>query len=88
MRVILLLCAVVAAVSANAVPNTCQVGPEFSQTNKPCIAPCIIQVQKNLVDKLGKEASKHYPPGTKGDGVCEDGEGFGCIGEVTSKDLS
>merc|ERR1711863_222250 len=56
---------VVAAVSANAVPNTCQ-------------------VQKNLVDKLSKEASKHYPPGTKGDGVCEDGEGFGCIGEVTS----
>ena len=48
----------------------------------------IIQEQKNLVDKLAKEASKHYPPGTKGDGVCEDGEGFGCIGEVTSKDLS
>merc|ERR1712158_206691 len=65
MKVIILLCAVVAAVSANAVPNTCQ-------------------VQKNLVDKLSKEASKHYPPGTKGDGVCEDGEGFGCIGEVTS----
>merc|ERR1711944_19795 len=64
MKVIILLCAV-AAVSANAVPNT-------------------YQVQKNLVDKLSKEASKHYPPGTKGDGVCEDGEGFGCIGEVTS----
>merc|ERR1712018_609684 len=65
MKVIILLCAVVAAVSANAVPNTCQ-------------------VQKNLVDKLSKEASKHYPPGTKGDGVCEDEEGFGCIGEITS----
>merc|ERR1712053_43833 len=61
MKVIILLCAVVAAVTA----NTCQ-------------------EQKNLVDKLAKEASKHYPPGTKGDGVCEDGEGFGCIGEVTS----
>merc|ERR1712110_1399522 len=65
MKVIILLCAVVAAVSANAVPNTCQ-------------------VEKNLVDKLSKEASKHYPPGTKGDGVCEDSEGFGCIGELTS----
>merc|ERR1712218_228349 len=61
MKVIILLCAVVAAVTA----NTCQ-------------------DQKNVVDKLAKEASKHYPPGTKGDGVCEDGEGFGCIGEVTS----
>ena len=88
MKVIILLCAVVAAVTANAVPNTCQVGPEFSQINNPFIAPCIIQVEKNLVDKLSKEASKHYPPGTKGDGVCEDSEGFGCIGELTSKDLS
>merc|ERR1712038_1450619 len=61
MKVIILLCAVVAAVTA----NTCQ-------------------DQKNVVDKLANEASKHYPPGTKGDGVCEDGEGFGCIGEVTS----
>merc|ERR1711994_180422 len=61
MKVIILLCAIVAAVTA----NTCQ-------------------DQKNVVDKLAKEASKHYPPGTKGDGVCEDSEGFGCIGELTS----
>merc|ERR1712080_351249 len=65
MKVIILLCAVVAAVSANAVPNTCQ-------------------VHKNLVDKLGKEASKHYPAGAKGDGECSDGEGFTCIGEISS----
>merc|ERR1711994_432306 len=39
--------------------------------------PNTFQVQKNLVDKLAKEASKHYPPGTKGEGVT-------CIGEVTS----
>merc|ERR1711890_130200 len=62
MKVIILLCAVVAA---NAVPDTCQ-------------------VHKNLVDKLGKEASKHYPAGAKGDGVCEEGEGFTCIGEISS----
>merc|ERR1712061_37921 len=65
MKVIILLCAVVAAVSANAVPNTCQ-------------------VKQNLIGKLGKEVAKHHPPGIKGDGVCEDGEGFDCIGEVTS----
>merc|ERR1712020_656667 len=62
MKVIILLCA---AVSANAVPNTCQ-------------------VKQNLIGKLGKEVAKHHPPGIKGDGVCEDGEGFDCIGEVTS----
>merc|ERR1712077_109705 len=60
MKVIILLCAVVAAVSANAVPNTCQ-------------------VKQNLIGKLGKEVAKHHPPGIKGDGVCEDGEGFECI---------
>merc|ERR1711933_489956 len=43
MKVIILLCAVVAAVTA----NTCQ-------------------DQKNVVDKLAKEASKHYPPAPKG----------------------
>merc|ERR1712203_369470 len=31
-----------------------------------------------------KGSLQALPPGTKGDGVCEDGEGFGCIGEVTS----
>merc|ERR1711970_1197055 len=65
MKVLILLCAVVAVVSANAVPNTCQ-------------------LSHNLVKKLANELSSHYPDAGPPDGVCEDGEGFQCVGEIAT----
>merc|ERR1712165_88515 len=59
MKVLFLLCAVVAAVSANAVPNTCQ-------------------AHDNLIKKLAKEVSSHYPTDVSPRGECSDGEGFAC----------
>merc|ERR1712203_992306 len=63
MKVLFLLCAVVAAVSANAVPNTCQ-------------------AHDNLIKKLAKEVSSHYPADVSVRGECSDGEGFACVGTI------
>merc|ERR1712113_968287 len=63
MKVLFLLCAVVAAVSANAVPNTCQ-------------------AHDNLIKKLAKEVSSHYPTDVSPRGECSDGEGLACVQEI------
>ena len=47
-------------------------------------APNTCSVTKDVAKKLANNLSAHYPK-SNGDGVCEEGEGFGCLQEIVSK---